>query len=226
MLPHSSHRVVDGSYVGQVDFQSNAPYVLVVDDDPAVRQLIERCLISEGYHVRHAADAIAALESMAERAASLVLCDIRMPGHDGLWLAERLQAEWPSTPIVMVTAIDDLRTVQQSRELGAIDYLTKPIDRAQLHRVIQRAMPRPTVTLDPSNDGSLNAQPQPEPATEAEYTLETPVRCPACGERISALKAVRLIRTRVNFTSTLPRRGRVLACPHCLAMVPAELTNF
>jgi hypothetical protein len=61
---------------------------------------------------------------------------------------------------------------------------------------------------------------------EAEYTLETPVRCPACGERVATLKAIRLVRTNVNFTSTLPRRGRVLACPHCLAVVPAELTNF
>jgi CheY-like chemotaxis protein len=217
---------VDGSSDEQLDFQANAPYVLVVDDDPNVRLVIDRCLTSEGYRVRHAADAIAALDAMAERAASLVLCDIRMPGHDGLWLTERLQSEWPSTPIVMVTAMDDLRTVQQSRELGAIDYLTKPINRAQLREVIQRAIPGPRVTLDPSNDGAPSAQPPTEPAIEAEYTLETPVRCPACGERISTLKAVRLIRARVNFTSTLPRRGRVLACPHCLAMVPAELSNF
>jgi hypothetical protein len=61
---------------------------------------------------------------------------------------------------------------------------------------------------------------------EAEYTLETPVRCPACGERVASLKAVRLVRSQVNFTSTLPRRGRVIACPNCLAIVPAELTNF
>jgi DNA-directed RNA polymerase subunit RPC12/RpoP len=65
-----------------------------------------------------------------------------------------------------------------------------------------------------------------EKKIEAEYTLECPVRCPACGERMTTLKAVRLIRSHVNFTSTLPRRGRVIACPHCLAVVPAELTNF
>ena len=67
---------------------------------------------------------------------------------------------------------------------------------------------------------------RPDATTEAEYALETPVRCPACGELVTSLKAVRLIRTRVNFTSTLPRRGRVVACPHCLAILPAELTNF
>jgi len=69
----------------------------------------------------------------------------------------------------------------------------------------------------------------PQPSSEridAEYTLESPVKCPACGERVTTLKAVRLIRAQVNFTSTLPRRGRVIACPHCLAVVPAELSNF
>jgi len=61
---------------------------------------------------------------------------------------------------------------------------------------------------------------------EAEYALECPVRCPACGELISTLKAVRVLRSKVNFTSTLPRRGRIIACPRCLAIVPAELSNF
>jgi len=61
---------------------------------------------------------------------------------------------------------------------------------------------------------------------EAEYALECPIRCPACGELVSSLKAVRLLRAKVNFTSTLPRRGRVITCPRCLAIVPAELSNF
>ncbi len=61
---------------------------------------------------------------------------------------------------------------------------------------------------------------------DAIYRLETPVRCPHCGESVSTLKAVRMLRDQVNFTSTLPRRGRVIACPNCDAIVPAELTNL
>jgi ribosomal protein S27E len=61
---------------------------------------------------------------------------------------------------------------------------------------------------------------------DAVYRLETPVKCPYCGETISILKAVRLLREQVNFTSTLPRRGRVVACPVCRAVLPAELTNL
>ena len=61
---------------------------------------------------------------------------------------------------------------------------------------------------------------------EAEYTLEYSVRCPHCEQDLEMLKVVRLLRTRVNFTSTLPRRGRVLACPECQKIVSAELAGF
>lgn len=62
--------------------------------------------------------------------------------------------------------------------------------------------------------------------SEAEYALEYPVKCPYCNRDIDVLKVVRLLRTRVNFTSTLPRRGRVLACPRCQNVLSAELSGF
>jgi len=60
-------------------------------------------------------------------------------------------------------------------------------------------------------------------APEAEYTLEAHLVCPACHEEINRLKVIRMLRTRVNFTSTLPRRGRAIACPHCSTILSAEL---
>ena len=131
----------------------------------------------------------------------------------------------------MVTAVDDVETVRQSRELGAVDFVTKPIKPELLLQVVRRAIKPVEEEEEPAAVEETGAtaeerQMLQETNIEAEYTLEHPVRCPACGERIAALKAVRLVRTHVNFTSTLPRRGRVMACPHCLAVVPAELTNF
>ena len=77
------------------------------------------------------------------------------------------------------------------------------------------------------------ATPHEEPATaaplsqsDAIYRLESPARCPQCGEGLSELRAVRLLRVEVNFTSMLPRRGRIVICPYCRTIVPAELTNF
>ena len=58
---------------------------------------------------------------------------------------------------------------------------------------------------------------------EAEYLLESPLSCPSCKESLEALLVVRLLRTRVNFVTTLPRRGHVLVCPSCRGILSAEL---
>ncbi len=65
-----------------------------------------------------------------------------------------------------------------------------------------------------------------ERGVEAEYTLEHRVKCPHCSTDLASIKVVRLLRARVNFTSTLPRRGRVLACPGCQRILSAELAGF
>ena len=206
-----------------------ASYVLIVDDEEVVREFLARCLESWGYEVKQAGSAAEALELMVDRPASIVLCDIKMPGQDGLWLAERIRAHWPHTAIVMASAIDDLQTVTQSRQLGVADYIGKPIKPDQLRQVIRRVTPPAAdeASIPEADESRHQELPQTQDAKiDAEYTLECPVRCAACGERIATVKAVRLIRAQVNFTSTLPRRGRVIVCPHCLAVIPAELTNF
>ena len=207
-----------------------SPYVLVVDDETVVRDFVTRCLEGRGYAVKQAGSAAEALELMVAKPASLVLCDIKMPGQDGLWLANRLHAHWPRTPVVMATATDDLETVSQSRSLGAVDYITKPFTPDRLLEVVRRAAADLGEEVAPASAESSSEPPVLQPPSQnkidAEYTLESPVRCSACGERITSVKAVRLVRTQVNFTSTLPRRGRVVACPLCLAVIPAELSNF
>ena len=61
---------------------------------------------------------------------------------------------------------------------------------------------------------------------EAEYTLEHRVKCPHCATDLASIKVVRLLRAHVNFTSTLPRRGRVLVCSSCQRALSAELAGF
>jgi hypothetical protein len=60
--------------------------------------------------------------------------------------------------------------------------------------------------------------------SEAEYALEYSATCPHCDSTIKTVKVIRLLRTRVNFTSSLPRRGRVLICPSCRTILAGELT--
>jgi YesN/AraC family two-component response regulator len=202
-------------------------YILVVDDESVVRDFLIRCLDQWGYEARQAASAAEALELMVDKPASVVLCDIKMPGQDGLWLAERLRAHGRQTGFLLATAIDDFETVKQSQQIGVVDYISKPIKPDQLLQLVRRVVAslgeeKPAAEEAPVAEQARSA----DSRIDAEYTLESPVKCPACGERITTLKAVRLIRAQVNFTSTLPRRGRVIVCPHCLAVIPAELTNF
>jgi CheY-like chemotaxis protein len=207
--------------------------VLVVDDEPVVRQFLTRCLDKWGYPSAEAGSAAEALERMVTRPANIVLCDIKMPGHDGIWLSARVRALWPQTAIIMVTAIDDLQSVRDSQEQGAVDYIMKPITPERLLEALRRATNQ-NFEEEPHIEEeeellSLEQVADNEDAewkSEAEYTLESPVKCSACGERMAMVRAVRLVRSHVNFTSTLPRRGRIVVCPHCLAAVPAELTNF
>jgi CheY-like chemotaxis protein len=208
------------------EWAASSSYILIVDDEAVVRDFLARCLEKEGYAVKLAGSGAEAMEFMASEPAAAVLCDIRMPGEDGLSLAERMHTHWPQTPIVMASGIDDADTVRKSREFGAADYIAKPIVRKQLLEVIRRVTATSAVDNTSVSISDSEEAPRPGDRIDAEYALESMVRCPACGERISTLKAVRLIRSQVNFISTLPRRGRVLACPHCLSIVPAELTNF
>jgi DNA-binding NtrC family response regulator len=218
---------VAGALVDSGRVSAAGSSILIVDDEEPVRRFLSQCLERDGYVVRQAACAAEALGLMMREPATAVLCDIRMPGQDGLWLAERLQAHWPSTAIVMASAVDDLPTIQKCRDLGARDYITKPVQTTQLRDAIRRVV-TPTFVEPPRTTPDVQPrETQSGPhAVEAEYTLESSVRSSACGERVLSLNAVRLVRAHVNFTSTLPRRGRVLACPHCSGIVSAELTNF
>lgn len=114
-------------------------YLLVVDDDASIRTVLNRRLTQWGYEVKEASSATDALEMMMVETPAIVLLDINMPGHDGLWLAERIRAKWTGTPIIMVSGKDDLDVVQRAQKLGAIDFVRKPFDREILRQALLRA---------------------------------------------------------------------------------------
>src|SRR3990167_4975598 len=116
--------------------------VLIVDDELPIRTLLARMITGWGYGVRHVGSAVEALEVMAAEPADILLCDVSMPEHDGLWLAEQVHARWPSTAIVMSTAHDDTQTVRTSRKLGAVAYVLKPLDPVMLREALDVASGR------------------------------------------------------------------------------------
>lgn len=128
------------------------PKVLIVDDEPAVRSLLARWLTGWGYRVQEAASAADALTAMAAEPADIVVCDISMPEHDGLWLAEQVRASWPATAIIMATGHDESEVVRASRQLGAVAYVTKPFDPHLLRQAVDHASGR--LRFRPSADPS------------------------------------------------------------------------
>lgn len=115
------------------------PIVLIVDDEPQVRELLLRWIGAEGYQMRDAASAEAALEDMALIAADIVLCDVKMPGQSGLWLTTELRARFPESAVILITG-DRSIPPHISMQAGVIDYLAKPFTRVEVLDAVQRAL--------------------------------------------------------------------------------------
>jgi DNA-binding NtrC family response regulator len=113
--------------------------VLVVDDEESIRKLLMRWLVAWGFESKEAANADAALETMSVEPAAIMLCDVMMPVHDGIWLAEQVRTRWPQTAVIMASSAQDMETVMRMRKQGAVDYVTKPFGREMLRQALQRA---------------------------------------------------------------------------------------
>jgi putative nucleotidyltransferase with HDIG domain len=90
--------------------------------------------------VTTASSAEEALDQLHESPPAVALCDIRMPGHDGLWLAERIRQEYPETAVIMATGVQDVGPAVQTLRQGVIDYLTKPFGRDRLREAVTRGL--------------------------------------------------------------------------------------
>jgi DNA-binding NtrC family response regulator len=103
------------------------PSVLIVDDEPLIRDTIAEYLSQEGFGVAVAADAALALDLAAERPFEVALCDVQLPGMDGIELLERLLKISPQTFVLLITAYGTVESAVEAFQRGAHDYLMKPI---------------------------------------------------------------------------------------------------
>jgi len=110
--------------------------ILVVDDEPEVRQLMEHFLTERGYEVRIAENGRLALAALDTFMADVVLLDMHMPEMDGLETLKRLAARSPSLPVIMVTVNDDVETTTHLLQMGAADYVPKPFNLDYLEQAI------------------------------------------------------------------------------------------
>lgn len=106
--------------------------VLIVDDEPAVREALRRTLAFEGYDTALAADGLAALEQTESYRPDAIVLDVLMPRMDGLTTARRLRSTGVTTPILMLTARDTVGDRVTGLDAGADDYLVKPFELDEL----------------------------------------------------------------------------------------------
>ncbi|GAA0333234.1 response regulator transcription factor [Streptomyces olivoreticuli] len=106
--------------------------VLIVDDEPAVREALRRSLAFEGYGTELAVDGLDALEKVAAYDPELIVLDVLMPRMDGLTAARRLRASGVTVPILMLTARDTVGDRVTGLDAGADDYLVKPFELDEL----------------------------------------------------------------------------------------------
>src|SRR6266516_3943685 len=110
--------------------------VLLVDDDPAVRKVLAALLGQEGIQAVEVRSGAEAVQWLERHPADAVLTDLRMPGMDGMQLLDRVIAQWPELPVIMLTAHATVPLAVEAMKRGAADFLQKPFERDEVIFVV------------------------------------------------------------------------------------------
>ncbi|MFJ9807880.1 response regulator transcription factor [Streptomyces sp. NPDC101158] len=131
---------------GQQNESEGPERILIVDDEPAVREALRRSLAFEGYATEDAVDGLDALARMESYRPDLVVLDVQMPRMDGLTAARRIRAAGSTVPILMLTARDTVGDRVTGLDAGADDYLVKPFELDELFARIRALLRRSSYT--------------------------------------------------------------------------------
>lgn len=119
--------------------------VLVIDDDERILSLLQETLMTAGYHALTAASGPEALARLTAEQVDAVISDIKMPEWDGLTLLQRIKAEWPDLPVIMITAYADELIRTEAERSGADGLLNKPFRIDRLEEMLSDALKRAAI---------------------------------------------------------------------------------
>jgi len=114
--------------------------ILYVDDEPALRMLVQDQLAAEHHTVDTADDGDTAVETLKKKSYDIILLDMRMPRMSGIEVLKHLRERKIKSRVIVLTAVDDLSVAIEAVKNGANDYLTKPYDLSTLMGAIRRVM--------------------------------------------------------------------------------------
>ena len=121
---------------------SESPTLLVADDDPGLRESLQRALTRAGYHVLLAPEGRTALEQLQQGGIDLVLTDLKMPGLSGIELLRAAKAIAPDIDVILITAFGTVEEAVSAMKDGAYDFITKPFRGDQLLKLVAKALER------------------------------------------------------------------------------------
>jgi DNA-binding response OmpR family regulator len=128
--------------------------ILVVDDEPHIREVVGSYLAREGHEVRYAADGDAALAATRDAAPDLIVLDVMLPGRSGFDVLRELRRAGAHSAVIMLTARDDVIDRVAGLEIGADDYVTKPFEPrelvARVGAVLRRSASVPGIAVTPA----------------------------------------------------------------------------
>jgi len=116
--------------------------ILIADDELGIRKALAGLLSDEGYETAVAADGESALAAVREHPPDLVLLDIAMPGRDGIGVLEEMRQAWPRLPVVMMSGHGTIETAVRATQLGAFDFIEKPLGAEKLLLTLRNALER------------------------------------------------------------------------------------
>ena len=122
--------------------------ILIVDDEPLVREIIRRRLIKQGYLCYEAGSAGEAMDIMQANQPRLIVMDTMLPGKTGIELLPEIRASYPDTAVIMSTAVVDSRTIIDCMRGGAQDYITKPFDLEQIVQSVDKVLQMKRLELE------------------------------------------------------------------------------
>src|SRR3954466_15487245 len=124
--------------------------ILVVDDESSLLRYMQTMLELEGFHVETAVNGLEAVKRIERgQLPDLVFLDLLMPEMDGLQALEKMRKKRPELKVVMLSCVSDTAKVVQAMRLGAQDYLTKPFEKNELDKVIERCLGTDSAESDP-----------------------------------------------------------------------------
>ncbi|WP_372369334.1 sigma-54-dependent transcriptional regulator [Candidatus Uabimicrobium sp. HlEnr_7] len=122
--------------------------ILIIEDDKGARLALSRAIEKWGYDVLQAGNGLEGLKKLKSKAVDLVLCDIQLPGINGLEVLERIQKEHPNVLVVMMTAFGSVEKAVKAVKLGAIDFLEKPLDLSIVKKIIPTSLQTKNIQKD------------------------------------------------------------------------------